>query len=556
MSGLYRSELLDEEVSSASLSALAHTDEFRNVVGGRVEVADIAESPFHIKVTTIMDEEAGLELAQKRAVHLLSAELKELALTEVDSSLKYLDEVKQKTLELQKYRPKAVDARPRESSEKRLSEKDSSRVLLIRKEIGQLEEFLQGGSLAKAVRVKLDRDSLADAERRTRNQERELGRLMKLFHPTSKAVQAQRVSTEQARADLLSMERHLAEVYLRSLRLELETLDDKTVSLIEENAARNGAITEDDRQLAVEGSSWLAERAEELQTRADVITEASALKLDGKLTISERTSDSYPVVALCWVASLFFLLMAIFKPTRPGVDESYSPPRTSGKPSGSPSRQGSVVRLELTGLNPAVQPDVGLDRFEAFFEDICVEMQQTLGRSPRRILVLGDTPVESRLAFSIRLANSLGRQAERVRLIDFDLQSKSLSERLGREELPGVGDLLLHGGPVEEFFSSIAGTRIQFAPAGKASAIYDDIQSERVEHILGRSMMDVTVIDATSSSPLHLIVRLVDAVLCTTQYPAGMARSEREQEVLVAFRDAGLPVWGVSVDKAEFFPLL
>ena len=82
------------------------------------------------------------------------------------------------------------------------------------------------------------------------------------------------------------------------------------------------------------------------------------------------------------------------------------------------------------------------------------------------------------------------------------------------------------------------------------------VDPAQFERILGESPRDIAVIDASSSSPLHLVVRMIDVVLCTTQSSPGLGRSQRETQVLVAFRDAGLPVWGVSPERNQFFPLL
>jgi hypothetical protein len=86
--------------------------------------------------------------------------------------------------------------------------------------------------------------------------------------------------------------------------------------------------------------------------------------------------------------------------------------------------------------------------------------------------------------------------------------------------------------------------------------IADAVDPAQFERILGETPRDIAVIDASSASPLHLVVRMIDVVLCTTQSSPGMSRSHRETQVLVAFRDAGLPVWGVSPERNQFFPLL
>jgi hypothetical protein len=557
VSGLYRSELLDKEVSVVALSALTHTEDFRNLVGGRVTVEAVAESPFHVRVTTGLNSEEKLLAAHKRAIHLLSVETQEQAMGEVKSSLQYLDDVRRKTAELKQDRL-ADETRislSRETGQKAiLNSKESQRVLFLREEIKTVSSYLEGTEeLAKTVRVRLDRESLSAAEKRVRSQQQEMRRLAKLFHPTSEAVQAQRVSLEQAQEDLEAVEKQLAEVYLRALRLELETLDDKASSQIRENlsAAKQEQTSATEDSLGISSSSWLDERQKELEARAEVVRTAATLKLEGKLTFSEHRDSPYSWIVTCWGGSLVLFLLAIFS-SADSSTRRIVPSDSERRESAPQATNTTQVRLEI----PLVRSETNPDRMAQFFDEICQEMTSTLKRSPRRILVLGDSPVDSRLAFSIRLANSWARQVDRVKLVDFDFRLKSLSERLGRNELPGVSELLVHGGPVDEFFSSISGTRVQFAPAGKLSGLTPTVESNQLSQILGSGPNEVTVIDASSDSPLHLLTGQVDGVLWVTQGRQSVSRGEQERRVLMRLRDAGLPIWGVSVGTTEIFPLL
>ena len=213
-----------------------------------------------------------------------------------------------------------------------------------------------------------------------------------------------------------------------------------------------------------------------------------------------------------------------------------------------------MVRLEIADSFLRKSPDPNPDHTEEFYRKIYTEMADALGREPRRILVIGDSNIESRLSFSIRLANRLGKDSGRVRLLDFDFQSKSLSQRLGREALPGVGDLLVHGGPVDEFFSSIAGTRIQFAAAG-STALDAIVESDRLEMILGRGRSELAIIDASCSAPVQMVFGAVDAVLCVVVKGGDTGRTVAERSVLQSVRGAGLPVWGVSPEPNQVYPL-
>jgi hypothetical protein len=550
--GDYFSQLIDDEVSIGRLRAVALSDEFRSIVGGLVEVSDVPESPYHLRVATTMASQDKLHEAHNRAVSLLSTKLKELAMLEVSSALEYLDRVEKSRVELSGQLKDSVE-KSQSTMTRRLTETDSARAILLQEKIQQLESFLAGGPLAKSLRIQLDRETLRNTEIRVEKAERELARLARVFQPASKAVQAQRELTERAQADLLSLERELATLYLRTLKIELEALDDKAASIVEQNTAEwesDDAPAVSEGQGDTKGTEWLSARAEEIQQRADEISRVSALKLAGDLVVERRTDSSRPFVVTCWTASLGLFLAALFLgPSSSGTaEEDVRPTRREPPP--------SVVRLEIADSFLRRSPDPAPDKAEAFFRLVTDEITEALGRVPRRILVVGDSNVESRLSFSIRLANLLGKNSGRVRLLDFDFDSKSLSQRLGREALPGVRDLLSHGGPVDEFFSSIAGTRIQFAAAGSTILDLRGVDSDRVEMILGRGKDELAIVDASCSSPVHILLPQVDAVLCVLSGTSEGGRTVAERSVLQMVRGAGVPVWGVSPDSSQVFPLL
>lgn len=542
----YRSELLNNEVPIASLRAVALSDSFRNSAGGRVILEEVPEDPYFVKVYTITPSVDQAQEVHERARSLLSVELKQLATAGVSSSLEYLHKLRERN---ERSKSLVMDRAPQSTVtvERSFSEKDLQRVLLLREQISQAESFLAGGDLSKTLKAELDREALSNAEERVRRAERELGRLAQAFSASSKSVQAQQSSLSQARSDLLALQKETVRIFLRTKRLELENLDDKAASLVtEEVPARLAQDLEPPKPGdGSEVGAWISDRIRDLDRRTAEIAQASELKLSGKVLISERGGYEWAQAA-AWLAALGALLGALFVGLL--AEKNRGPQKVSARAPSQPVAP--VVRLEIAN---SFQQSQAPDRLESFFLELGQELELCLGRVPRRILVLADTPVDTRLSFSIRLANSIGKTGEKVRLVDFDLQEKGLSERLGRESLPGVGELLANGGPVEEFFSSIAGTRIQFAPAGCASTVGDEIDPLAVDRILG--IDSTTVIDGSSASPLHLIVRKVDAVLVTTQVELPF-RSEREKEVLAAFRDAGLPIWGVSPDASRFFRLL
>lgn len=560
VSGLYYSELLDDEVSIPALLAISYSDEFQSLVGGRVQVDTIKESPFHIQVTTEQKTKADLLNAHKRAIHLLSVEIKEQALSDVRGDLKYLDEVRKKAEKLGQARleDEARMSRPKtEQYLEVLSTKDSSRVVFLREEINKIEAFLEGQPLPKTVRAQLDRNSLNAAEKRVRTQQEELSRLAKLFHPSSKAVQAQSASLEQARTDLAEIERQLAEVYLRALKIELETLDDKASSRIRDGlSSRKLPRISNEDQAKSSASNWMDDRQKELEKRADAISSAASLKLEGSLSFAEHEATNPYWVALNWAGSLTFFLLALFSSRGQEKKNILSGPDTNNRrhANSQSSTHSPSIRLEL----PVARSEFAPDRMERFFDEIWNDLSENLKHSARKLLVLGDTDTDTdtRLSFSIRLANSLGRRAQKVRLIDFDFHKRSLSERLGRQELPGVSELMLEGGPVDEFFSSIAGTRIQFAPAGKSSSVEIDAKAERLSEILATKMDEITILDASTGSPLHLLTNQVDGVLWATANRRALSLTESDSRALSSLRTAGIPIWGISIETMEIYPLL
>jgi hypothetical protein len=495
LTGLYKTVQPIDSDTTKELRELTQSKVFQDSVEGQVEVSK-GKEPDTIRIRTGASNDKELSARHRMAVNLVSKNLKKIALREKNQILQFLGTA---------------------GDEEALS--DQARKAILKDKIKQLESFVDGGPAPRIVPLSLDRSALESARRRLQG---------------SAAESTAKDDLESTRKDLEHLEKEIAKVYIKALRLELSTLSTDTSQ----------------EKVPTHSDSELNQRVEELALEINALEQSADLSLLGDL---ERSQDHAPQIAqiVCWLAALLSLLAALFyvpPPKKPRQSEKASSP--------TPKHQTltPVVRVEWNDLLPGM-----LARHsgsESFFHEIHSEMEHYLGRPPRRFLVLGDAPVDSRLSFSLRLANSLASEGERVRLIDFDLSSKRLTKRLGRQSLPGVGDLLVEGGPVDEFFSSIAGTHVQFAPAGCTRVIADAVDPAQFERILGETPRDIAVIDASSASPLHLVVRMIDVVLCTTQSSPGMSRSHRETQVLVAFRDAGLPVWGVSPERNQFFPLL
>jgi hypothetical protein len=497
VTGTYHSAIPLKKETFKELERLTDSTVLRDAVGGEVQV-QFADGGSSLRVSTTVQNESDLGSSHKFAVSLLSKNLKRSVVRQKNRTLRFLGASKSESIMTV-----------------------AERSVVLKERIEQLETFLKDGTPPRSVPLSVDRSVVENAERNIQSSGQP--------DPENLARIA------DTKDQLANLEKELARVYLRAHKLEMDTL----------SSEENGVSQNEELELS--------RRAQDLTREINSLEQAPDLKLQGKLEFSQVSQTSQSILILCWAASLISFLFALFySPPKPKPIRN--PELSPGAPSPRPETQ--VLRVEWSDVMPGIVPRQGGDKAEAFFHEICTEMEHYLGRAPRRFLVLGDSPIESRLAFSLRLAHSLSNQAERVRLIDFDLTSRRLSKRLGRQNLPGVGDLLVDGGPVDEFFSSIAGTHIQFAPAGCTRLIEDTVDPRHVERILGASPGDMCVIDASSASPLHLVVRMIDVVLCTTQSTPGLARSQRETQVLVAFRDAGLPVWGVSAERNQFFPLL
>lgn len=181
---------------------------------------------------------------------------------------------------------------------------------------------------------------------------------------------------------------------------------------------------------------------------------------------------------------------------------------------------------------------------------------EVANRENQVILVLGDSGHKRRTDFVLKLTKHLSNQQRKVRLVDFDLKDHSLSTRLGREHSLGVGDYLVHGGPPTEFYSSLSGLDVEFAPSGQIETIDTEISVRAVREFFSPRLDELLLIDACNNSPLHLIINQIKTVLYVDpRRPEGPDESAQSQ-VLLAFREARLPVWAVTSEHLGFFPML
>lgn len=192
-------------------------------------------------------------------------------------------------------------------------------------------------------------------------------------------------------------------------------------------------------------------------------------------------------------------------------------------------------------------------RFAEVFESIDQELILT-GKG--NILILGEPVDSSKTDFTLRFAHHLTRAGRAVHLVDFDLKGRTLSSRLGRERSLGISDYLKLGGPSTEFSSSVAGLGAKFTPAGQTPVIEGSPPEARIAEYFKTPKNGILLTEACSTSPLHLIIGQVEGVLYVDPRRPSRVTYSAELQILLALREAQIPIWAVSTERHSFFPML
>lgn len=277
----------------------------------------------------------------------------------------------------------------------------------------------------------------------------------------------------------------------------------------------------------------LNKKKESINDRA-IITVASA----------PITSLSYPFAYWLynglWLASLGLLLLALR--SRPGSSKA-----TKALSSGdrTVASQAQVITLKIPTKIEKIEPPK---------PELTNLIKHENGEIPSGILVLGSKG-STRCPVSMRLCRELEGLGQKVHLIDFDLEQQTMTRELGEVGSPGVSDLLTYAGRAEEFFASLPGRDIEFAPAGTLKAVPEILAEQNLASLLypnqgqaSPGQKVVTVIDASFSSPLQLAIPYVQAIFCL--FRRGCKWNAMQLEVLDAIRYTRLPIWGISEDDA------
>jgi Mrp family chromosome partitioning ATPase len=544
VTGKFSTPLLPDVVSIYDLQSTVASVQFQGAVGAQVAVEPLPDDAHQFRLVVRHAILGEAEESFPEAAELLKAKLKSLAVSEVDSSRAFVEELQREERERKELT--ATD-RPADRLEAALSEEDGQRAILLRKEIQDLKGFLNGGKAPGWLRAEIQRDSVTRAEKRVQNAKSELLRLSTVFQSDSDPVRAQADLVRKALAEKAEIERHIAKVLLDSHRAELKRLEDKSVAIVKANAKQTDPKPEEvaakEGPEASESLLWLREHSHKLDEKAQRLERQARLTVTEKpSTAAERPSGYWASMAL-WAGSVLFLLAALFVEA--------GPQRERGAVATEPKRL-SLDRRDA--LQPPAQVEMPTSPApEAFFQSLQQKLEQAMGGMPSRVLLLGSSP-EERSSLALRLAKNFSSSGHTVRLVDFDLQDRPLSQRIGDESSPGVGDLLTCAGPVEEFFASVPGTSIQFAPAGTLRVLREPVCQATVERLLRQPRNGVTLVDASFSSPLHLLVGQLDAVLCLTAQ--GNVWSQQEEQVLLGLREARVPIWGLTRGGAQFFPFI
>lgn len=533
----FSSPAIPDDIPLAVVQSAVAASRFESLIGGPVQLHAVPTSIGENVLSAVHVSPEVAKIRVEQAMKLLAAELDRIAMAEVDASQQHLEELE-----------KEVSARLKKRQEDKsgvnlnrvasLTNKDAKRALRLQREVQGLESFVAGGARPAWIGPLLDRSSLVRQEKKLQVEKNELKRLQELWTPGSRAVQAQIKLVQREKAELLAIERHLAAVLLDSHRLELRLLEDESYSRVRQNSeSRTTEVRDDDKQESplTESAAWIAEKSQALKAKAERLEKRATLIPVGEVLTEPMKPWGHWLCGGLWILSAVLLLFGL------SVTDS------------DPSRKRRVASGKSAPPSPSWNsPPPAESVAEDFLGDLALRMKQELGRPVRRLLILSAHGGE-RSSLSLRLAKNFSLAKTNVKLLDLDLQGRHLSQRVSSDSRsPGISDLLSHGGPVEEFFASIPGTRIQFAPAGTRETIGNPPASGIIEQLLRLADNELALIDASYSSPLALMTSQVDAVLILRQPKERLG--SMEESVLQSLRASKLPLWGISQGNSGVFP--
>lgn len=530
-SATYRSELLADTLSMYAVQSVVESPEFQRTAGAKIVLAGLPAEPTSFRLSSHDPVQQKAESALEHARELLQIKLRALALTEVEASRGYLEQLRDEARLGRRSESRELESRskPLDPAEPVLSDQKRERASLLRREIDGLERFLRYQERPDWFDARVDSGALRGAQRDVEEARLKQLELREVFTANSSAAKAQAKLLQKKRIQLKALEKHLASALLRSHRGELRGMEAGALVAVKQADVQQPEPADEPTPLEIpeDGDDWLRGHSEKLASQAKTMEKKATLRQLSDPSTHLAHSSGYWLSTGLWLASLALLLGALFM-----------------RPS---SRQGRpmVSRVPTPPVRESVKVGETVKLGQRELEDGRVEQLAALLVSEsghlEHVLVLGQCGLE-RSSLSLRLAQRLSSRSPRVRLVDFDFKSRPLSERVGDSASPGVSDLLMAPGPVEEFFASLPGTSIQFAPAGTLRELKADAMD--VDWLFTSKSTGLTVIDASFSSPLHLVLDRVDAVVCF--YDQGAPWDQSQAKVLSRLRGSGLPIWGVT----------
>ena len=532
-SATYRSDLLADALSMYAVASVVNSAEFQRTASAHIGLHAIAGAPTGFRLTSIDAVQQRAESGLDNARELLRIKLRALALAEVEASRGYLEQLKEEAKLGRRSRAKDLESRakPAEApAEPVLTDAKKERATLLRREIDGLEAFLRYKQRPAWFDARVDSGALRGAQRDVEEARLKQKELSEVFTATSAAAKAQAKVVARKQNQLWALEKHLANALLRSHRTELKGLEKSAVVAVKqsEQSATSAVAAEATPGVTDEApdDEWLSGHAQQLAAQSDLLEKKATLQQVSQPTTQLTRPMGYWLTLSLWVSSLGLLVGALFV-------------RGGARPA--PARQPLLAgHARIEGEAPSGV--IGVER-DDLVSHLAEALFPVLGEA-RNLLVVGRHGAQ-RSTLSLRLAHQLGEGGLRVRLVDFDLEHRPLSHRVGDPSSPGVSDLLHCSGPAEEFFASLPGSSVQFASAGTRELPESDGKTGWLTPGDGHS---VTVVDAAFSSPLHLVLPTTDAVVCL--YQPGTPWTEQETEALARLRSSGRPIWGVALGSS------
>ena len=550
VSGDLRSALLPGTISFYSIEAIVGSVPFQGAVGAKVSVEADVDDSRQFRLYVHQRQQPRAEDAFNEAQELLKLKLRSLAVSEVEASKAYVDDLRGEARQWEDSAEKSkVDEAKEAKQVEAVSEEDAAKAIRLRQEIQAIRAYLNGGKEPEWLTSRLDREALSRVEAKLIKAKAELYRLTTVYQPGSRTVAAQNELLRKAKASRRASVRFLAKSLLDSDLLALRSLESKSLARIESNSKADNPRPADEVKVEehpTDAAQWLTDHSKKLSEKAKRLELQSTLDRVGDLDVRLARSSGYWATMVLWIASLLCLIGALSNRGR------FRSPKSGSR---SLSQIGDH-RLREPGVVGAPRPSPDSPGIfpESFFLDLRSRLEQEFGRLPSKILVLGTSVRGERSSLTLRLAKNFSSTSYRVRLIDFDFKDQLLSQRLGDKGTLGVADLLSHAGPVDEFFASLPGTSIEFAPAGISQDLQGSVSSQTLTQLFKSPVGGLTLVDASFHSPLHLLVDQVEAVLCLTS--PGVRWERHEEEVLLSLREARVPVWGFAHGDSRFFPYI